>query len=55
MPEPLGRPVKVPKPVVGQDARLYAAKVLVALRQANRTLEHDRDFYDDVQRRWNGH
>ncbi|MFT4097047.1 MAG: hypothetical protein QM651_07970 [Rhodoblastus sp.] len=47
-----GRPVVVPAPRRGQDARLFAAQTRRALLEANQRLQDDAAFYDDVQQRF---
>ena len=49
-----GKPVAIPNPVVGQDARLYAARLRAALLEANGRLDLDRTFYAAVQREFGG-
>ena len=44
-----GRPVPVPTPKVGQDARLFAGQNRKAVIEANQRLRNDAAFYRDVQ------
>lgn len=53
MPEPLGRPVQAPRPRTGDDAFVTAAQNRAALNEANNRLQLTREFYEDVQERWN--
>lgn len=45
-----GQPVKIPKPRVGEDPVGYSGRVIVSHQKANKQLERDGEFYDDVQR-----
>jgi hypothetical protein len=51
-PVEFGKPVDVPTPVKGADARLFAARTRKRLVEANLRLRNDKSFYDDVQRRF---
>jgi hypothetical protein len=48
-PSTFGQPVPVPKPVKGEDARVFAAKTRGALIDANGRLASDAAFYADVR------
>lgn len=47
-PSDFGRPVVIPAPIEGHDARTLAAQERAAIIQANGRLTNDRVFYDDV-------
>ncbi len=49
-PEKFGEPVPVPKPKVGQSLKVHALETRAAVLQANRRLESDREFYEDVRK-----
>jgi hypothetical protein len=51
-PADFGKPVDVPKPMKGADARLFAARTRLRLIDANQRLVNDKSFYNDVQRRF---
>lgn len=44
-----GKPVPIPEPRRGQDARVFAAATRKAALEANQRLRDDAEFYRDVQ------
>lgn len=48
-PQLFGRPVTIPEPRKGQDARVFAAATRKAALEANQRLRDDAEFYRDVQ------
>ena len=52
-PVEFGLPVDPPVIRDGDDARLVLGRAAQALRKANRRLNDDRAFYDDVQKGFN--
>ena len=49
-PEKFGKPVALPKPKVGQSLKVHALETRAAVLQANRRLESDKEFYEDVRK-----
>ncbi|MGE3247845.1 MAG: hypothetical protein AB7J19_16075 [Beijerinckiaceae bacterium] len=50
-PASFGQPKVIPAPKIGEDARAYAARVVVSHGAANRRLENDKRFLDDTRKR----
>ena len=48
-PQLFGRPVPIPEPRKGQNARVFAAATRKAALEANQRLRDDAAFYRDVQ------
>lgn len=48
-PQQFGKPVSIPEPRRGQDARVFAAATRKAALEANQRLRDDAAFYRDVQ------
>lgn len=53
-PSEFGKRVEMPKAVVGKSVRVFALENRAALIEANRRLDNDADFYDDVLRLFSG-
>jgi len=47
-PENFGKPVPLPPSKVGESMKTFALKNRAAAIEANKRLEDDRSFYDDV-------
>lgn len=51
-PDNLGKPVPLPAPTPGKSIKTFALENRAAVHRANRRLENDRAFYDDVRREY---
>jgi hypothetical protein len=49
-PANFGKPIGLPAPAKGKSVRTFALENRAAAHQANRRLENDRAFYEDVRR-----
>lgn len=49
-PNNFGKPIELPRPVTGMNAKLFAMQNRKALIEANRRLINDSEFYADVRR-----
>jgi len=49
-PADFGKPIGLPAPAKGKSIRAFALENRAAAHQANRRLENDRAFYEDVRR-----
>lgn len=51
-PADFGKPIGLPAPAKGKSVRTFALENRAAVHQANRRLENDRAYYDDVRREY---